>query len=360
MDNYVALIMAGGGGTRLWPMSRKDKPKQLLPLIEEHSMFRTTVERLHPLFTPQQIYVVTGPQYVEDMKAEAPEIPVENFIVEPYGRNSGPAVALAMRIIHERQPNAVVAMLSVDHHIARKDEFRAVLASAYEVAMQDYTVILGISPSFPSTGFGYVRQGEKLGHFGGHEAYIARGFTEKPNLVKATEFLLSGEYTWNSGMFIWKSSLAVGEFKRQQPAMTALLDRLRPTLNTPQYQDTLDDIWEHFPKISIDYAIMEGVEKMAVIPVDFGWSDVGTWSSLFDVLDLDEAGNAFKGQSPDQIVLDTKNTLVFSDRLVATIGVEDIIVVDTPDAILICHKSRSQDVREIVNALQSRKKHDYL
>ncbi|MBC7869977.1 MAG: mannose-1-phosphate guanylyltransferase [Chitinophagaceae bacterium] len=360
MDDYYALIMAGGGGTRLWPMSRKDKPKQLLPLIDDHSMFKMTVDRLAPLFSPEQIYVVTGPHYVDDMRAEVPEIPEKNFIIEPSGRNSGPAAGLAMSVIHQHDPNATVAMLSVDHYIAKKDTFREVLQAAYQIAQDGYIVTLGISPSFPSTGFGYIRQGKKLTKVDGFTCYETRGFTEKPSMLKATEFLVSGEYSWNSGMFIWKAARATEEFERQQPLMSGLLKRLQFLMGTPEFDNTLEQVWEQFPKISIDFAIMEGAQQMAVIPIDLGWSDVGSWTSLFEVLNQDEDGNAFKGQSPDRVILDTKNTLVYSDRLVVTIGVEDLIIVDTPDALLICHKERSQDVREVVKHLNLLEKTDYL
>jgi mannose-1-phosphate guanylyltransferase len=354
------MIMAGGGGTRLWPLSRQDMPKQLLPLVEESSMFKTSVDRLAPLFTPEQIYVVTGRKYLDMLRAHAPDIPAQNFIIEPYGRESGPAAGLGVAVIQKRDPQATIAILTADHHITKKDAFRDSLAAAYEVAQTGRIVTLGISPSFPSTGFGYIHQGAELMKAGNFTCYESLGFTEKPNAVTATSFLASGDYTWNSGMFIWKAEQAMAEFKRQQPEMYGLFMELLPTIDTHEFDSKLEDIWGGVKKISLDYAVMEGAEKVAVIPVDIGWNDVGSWASLFEVLKLDKFGNGFKGRVPEKVILDTKNTLVYSDKLTVTIGIEDIVVIETPDALLICHKDRTQDVKEVVNHLLTTKNYKYL
>jgi mannose-1-phosphate guanylyltransferase len=354
------MIMAGGGGTRLWPMSRQDMPKQLLPLVEDKSMFKTSVDRLSPLFAPEQIYVVTGLKYAEILRAHAPEIPAENFIIEPYGRESGPAAALGLSVIYKRDPEATVAILTADHHITRKDVFRDVLAASYDVAQKGYIVTLGISPSYPATGFGYIHQGEELAKVNGFTAYASLGFTEKPNAVTATSFLASGDYSWNSGMFIWRADRALEEFARQQPDMYAHFMDLMPVIDTHEFDAKLEDVWDYVTRISLDYAVMEGAENVAVIPVDIGWSDVGSWVSLFEVLKLDKFGNSFKSKEPLKVILDTANTLVYSDKLIVTIGVKDIIVVETPDALLICHKDRTQDVKEVVNHLLTTKNYKYL
>ncbi|NWG18240.1 MAG: mannose-1-phosphate guanylyltransferase [Chloroflexi bacterium] len=360
MEHYYALIMAGGGGTRLWPMSRQDMPKQLLPLVEDHSMFKVSVDRLSPLFAPEQIYVVTGRKYVDIMRAQTPEIPPQNFIVEPYGKNSGPAAALGLAVIQKRDPQATVVVLTADHHIQDKEKFRAVLTAGHEVAQQGYIVTLGISPSYPATGFGYIRQGDKLCDINGFSCYVSRGFTEKPNAVTATAFLASGDYSWNSGMFIWTAKQAMAEFARQQPDMHAGFVKLQAAVDTPEFEEWLDETWQQIKDISLDYAVMEGAEKIAVIPVDIGWNDVGSWASLYEVLKLDKFGNGFKGRQPERVSLDTRGTLVYSDKLTVTIGVQDIIVVETPDALLICHKDRAQDVKEVVNHLLTTKNYKYL
>lgn len=360
MEHYYALIMAGGGGTRLWPMSRQDTPKQLLPLVEDLSMFRTSVERLAPLFTPEQVYVVTGRKYLNALREEAPQIPERNYIVEPYGKESGPAAGLGLTVIQKRDSEATVAILTADHHITKKDKFRDALAAAHDLAQKGYIVTLGISPSYPATGFGYIRQGEEICQINGFGCYDSKGFTEKPNVVTATSFLASGEYSWNSGMFIWKASQAMDEFKRQQKEMYDCFMTLTSAVDTHEYEHKLEDIWEKITKISLDYAVMEGAEKMAVIPTDIGWNDVGSWSSMYEVLKLDKFGNGFKGKQPERVILDTQNTLIYSDKLIVTIGVEDLILVETPDAILLCHKDRTQDVKEVVNHLLRTKNYRYL
>jgi len=360
LEHYYALIMAGGGGTRLWPMSRRGTPKQLLPLIDERSMFRTSVDRLAPLFPPERVYVVTGPDYVEAMRADVAQIPSENFIVEPYGKNTGPATALGIAIINQRDPEATVALLTADHHVAKEQDFRDILKAAHEVSQDGHIVTLGISPTFPSTGFGYIRQGDELRQINGHACFESLGFTEKPDLVTATEFLTSGQYSWNSGMFIWTAKTAMEEFERQQPQVFRRLQELMPVIDTRDYQVALESVWERMPQISIDFAIMENAAKMAVISADIGWSDVGSWGALFDINQLDEHGNCLKGNVPESVILDAKNMMVYSDRLIAAIGVENIIVIDTEDALLICHKDRSQDVKEVVGYLRSTENHAYL
>jgi mannose-1-phosphate guanylyltransferase len=360
MEHYYALILAGGGGTRLWPMSRQSKPKQMLPLISEHSMFETSVQRLAPLFTPEQIYVSTGQNYVDDLKRVAPEIPAANFIVEPSARNNAAAVGLAIAVIQKRDPDAVIAMLTADHHIAKVDMFRDVLEAAYTIATTGKIVTLGISPAFPSTGFGYIQQGQELGQEQGFTYCEATRFTEKPDVVRATQFIASGKYSWNSGMFIWQAQKAMSEFERQQPEMHKLLEILQPTVDIPEFENMLNNIWESMPRISIDFAVMEGAHDMAVIPIDIGWSDVGTWSSLYDVLQLDGFGNCGKSNGDRRIVLDTKNSLVYTDKLAVAIGIEDVIVVETDDVLMICHKDRAQQVKEIVDYLRENNMEDYL
>lgn len=358
--DYV-LILAGGGGTRLWPMSRKNLPKQLVPLIDERTMFKTSVDRLNPLFPPERIYIVTGKDYAAALKAEASHIPPENFIIEPYGKDSAPAAALAIGIIHKRDPLATVALLTADHHIAKVDEFLGVLRAAYQIANDRHIVTLGISPTYPATGFGYIRQGEEITKVRGHNCYHAVKFTEKPDAVTAAQFVTSGEYTWNSGMFIWRTEHALSEFERQQPAIRAALDELEPTIDTPQFETALNVIWEKMPRISLDFAVMEGAERMVIIPVDIGWSDVGSWDSLYEVLDPDEAGNRFKGKKSDEhIILETSNTMIYSDRLTVAIGIEDTIIIDTDDVLLICRKDHSQSVKDVVNHLRTSHKDDYL
>jgi len=361
MNHYYALIAAGGHGTRLWPMSRVRLPKQMLPLIDDHSMFRTSVERIGTLFSPEEIFVVTGRELAPELQKEVGQIPPENFIIEPYAKNTAPALALALSYIQKRDPEATVAILPADHHIVQREKFCRVLESAWQVAQQGQIVTLGISPSHPATGFGYIQQGGALAEVDGFQVYQSRRFTEKPDIVRATQFLASGQYSWNSGMFIWRVDRAMQDFERYQPAIFAMCSYLQSAFDAPDYAEKLNDIWETMPSLSIDFAIMEKADNIAVIPNDIGWSDVGNWNSLYDILPQDNFGNCIKGDASDiRVILDTRDTLVLSDRLTVAIGVEDIVVVDTDDALLICHKDRTQDVKQVVDYLRENGNEEYL
>lgn len=351
MKHFYALIMAGGGGTRLWPLSRRDRPKQTLPLTEDRTMFQVTVERLDGLLTPDHIFVVAGRDLVAPLHDSTPHLPLTNFIEEPSGRNSGPAAGLGIFHIAQQDPEAIIAVLSADHHIAREDTFLDALRCAHDYAGQGYIVTLGIPPSYPATGFGYIQRGELIGSNDGKvscRAYRSRRFTEKPDEVTAEAFLSSGMYSWNAGMFILQAQQAMKEFERQQPELYQVLKHV--TADPAQ----LDTLWPTVTKISLDYAIMEGAENVAVIPVNIGWSDVGTWATLFEVLTRDENGNATRSTHDGHIQIDTQRTLIVSDRLVVTIGLEDLVIVDTPDALLVCKRDRAEDVRAVVERLKQR------
>lgn len=360
MNSFYALIMAGGGGTRLWPLSRRNRPKQMLPLVEDRTMFQISVERLSPLLPPERIFVVTGADQAEALQASTPQVPPQNFITEPFGMNTGPAVGLGTVHIQQRDPEAVIAVLTADQHIADKARLRAVLAASAELAREGYIVTLGITPGFPATGYGYIQRGAPLTPVGEFQAYRADRFTEKPDLETAIAFLQSGLYSWNSGMFIFQAGQIMREYARQQPQLYGLLRAIQSAVGRPDYQDVLHEKWPQMPRISIDYAVMEGAQNMVVIPVEMGWSDIGSWETLYDVLAHDADGNAARGNGRGHIHLGTRNTLVYSDRRVVTIGLEDLIIVDTDDVLFVCRRDRSQDVREVVDRLKAAGEDDLL
>ncbi len=358
MSSLYATIMAGGVGTRLWPLSRKKRPKQALKLIGDRTMFQHAVDRLTPALPIENILVVTGKAHAEILKPQVPELPPENFILEPEGRDSGPAVGLGAIHLQKRDPNAVMAMLTADHYIADVEGFRRALAAAEQVARSGQIVTLGIKPQFPSTGFGYIRQGDSLGQAKGLEVFQATQFTEKPDEATAVQFVESGQYSWNSGMFIWHVERVLAEFQRQRPAFYRQLMTIAEDLGTPDERPVLARVWPQVAKLSVDYAIMEGAEDVAVIPIDIGWSDVGSWAALLEIIAGDEAGNVVNGP---HLGLDTTHSLVHGDeRLIVTIGLENMIVVDTEDALLVCPRDRAQDVKEVVQRLRREQRTDLL
>jgi mannose-1-phosphate guanylyltransferase len=351
MDRYYAVIMAGGGGTRLWPLSRQNRPKQSLKLLGERTMFQVAVGRLAPLFPPERILVVTSAAYAADLRAQCPSLPEANFVLEPSPRGTAPAIALAAVTLHRRDPEGVMACLTADHFIGDEARFRAVLAAAAGAARSGFLVTLGIQPTYASTGYGYIQRGAALPPMGQWAVFRAARFKEKPGRPEAEAMLADGLHSWNSGMFIWRVERILAEFARQMPEFCA---RLREIEVEPQ---SLARNWEHAPAITIDYGIMEGAQDVAVIPADgLGWNDIGSWESLLDVLQPDEAGNVVVGG--EHLSIGTSGSLVHTSngarRLVATIGVSNLVIVDTGDVLLVCPRERSQEVRAVVEALKKR------
>ncbi len=321
-------------------------------------MFEHAVGRLAPLFQPEQIFVVAGAEHVASLAAQAPELPPENFIVEPEGRGTAPCIGLGAIHLRQQDPEAIMAVLTADHFIADTARFCQVLAAAALVAEEGHLVTLGITPLFPSTGFGYVEQGERLGTVEGFQVFHAERFTEKPSLETALHMVESGEYSWNSGMFIWRVDRILEEFQRQMPECYVQLAEVEAALDTPGYEPTLSRVWPQVARQTIDYGVMEGAEDVVVIPVDIGWSDVGSWDSLSELLPADKEGNIVVGP---HMGIDTRDTLVFGGkRLIATIGLEGMVIVDTEDALLVCPREREQEVRAIVRRLKEDGRSEWL
>lgn len=347
---FYPLIMAGGTGTRLWPLSRRAYPKQALELVGGRTLIQHAVDRLSPDFPAEQIFIITREEHVSPLSAQVAQIPPENFIIEPEGRGTAPAIGLAAIHLQQRDPQAIMAVLTADHFITDTPKFRQALKAAANVAMEDYLVTLGIKPTFPSTGFGYVQQGDLLHTGGEFPVYRAQRFIEKPQFDAARSMFSSSDFSWNSGMFIWQTARILNEFQNQMPEFYGQLLAVEKTLGQAEYKQVLDKIWPTVQKETIDYGVMEGAESVAVIPVDIGWSDVGSWASLLDVLPADDEGNIVIGE---HLGIDTRDSLVVGNkRLIATIGLSDMVIVDTEDALLVCSKEREQDVRAIVDLLQ--------
>ncbi len=352
LNHYYAVIMAGGGGTRLWPLSRQDRPKQSLPLLGDRTMFQIAVDRLAPLFPPKRILVVTNARYAPDLQRQSPELPAANFILEPGPRGTAPAIALAAQALQQRSPAAVMACLTADHYIGQEARFRDLLAAAAALAEEDYLVTLGIAPTFAATGFGYIQRGAPLGRYGGFEAFRAVRFKEKPAAPEAEAMLADGQHSWNSGMFVWRTARILAEVERQLPALHRVL------ACAAAQPAALPALWAEAPNITIDYGIMEHAAEVAVLPADgLEWNDIGSWEALLDVLPPDADGNVVIGA--EHLHTESGAVLVHSSnahprRLIATIGLKNMIIVDTDDVLLVCPRERAQEVRALVDQLKQR------
>jgi mannose-1-phosphate guanylyltransferase len=353
-EPYYAVIMAGGGGTRLWPLSRQARPKQMVSLFDERTLFQTSVARLEGLFTHDRIYVVTVEEQARELQAQCPDIPAENFLLEPRPRGTAPVVGLAAVVLRQRDPDALMAVLTSDHYIGDEEAYRRTLRAGLQAAEDGYLVTLGIAPTFPATGYGYVQQGELLGTYSGLEVYRALRFKEKPSEAQAREMLASGDHAWNSGMFLWKVERILKEFARQMPGLHQGLQEIARAWGTPGQAAALESVWAGLEPETIDYGIMEGARQVAVIPAsDLGWSDVGSWDSLFEVVPTDQDGNIVMGGH--YYCLDTRDSLIYLNqehRLIVTIGVSDLVLVDTGDVLLVCAKDQAQKVRQVVEHLK--------
>lgn len=352
-----ALILAGGAGTRLWPRSRASLPKQLLALTGGDTMMQMTVKRILPLVPVENIFVATNREYGPLIKQQLPNLLPANIIEEPSGKNTAPCIGLAAALMRQLDPEAVMASLHADHFIADEESFRQALLAAAEVARQGYLVTLGITPDKPETGYGYIQRGPKLGSYNSHPVYQVSRFLEKPDLATAQRFVAGGEYYWNSGIFIWQISTLLDAFCQHMPEFYRQLGQMEQALNSGQM---IDPIWQQIKSMSIDVGIMEKAAKVAVVPVNFGWNDVGSWVAIHEINQKDENGNVSLGG--EHLAFDTRGTLVQGDngRLIATIGLEDIVIVDTEDALLVCARDKVQDIKKVVEWLKMQRRNELL
>jgi len=355
-SGLFSVILAGGSGTRFWPASRRSTPKQLLPLApgSTASLLRQTVERLAPLVPVERVLISTGQHLLKATRADLPELAADAFLPEPQAKNTAPCIAWAAQVVAQLDPEAIVCVLPSDQHAADDAGFRSTLAQAARCAASGAIVTIGIVPTRPETGYGYVRRGEARG-----EGFSVRGFFEKPDLATAQSYLQAGDFLWNAGIFVFRAQDMLAAVERHLPDLFGALvelgraDRAHPEL----YRQAVEEYFTRAPKISIDYGVMEKEQNLMVVPGDFGWSDLGSWESAWELSDKDANGNVVPEgtvvvEASRNLVHDLRKTAP-ARRVIALVGVDDLCVVETDDALLILPRERSQDVREVVEQLKA-------
>lgn len=358
-DNAYIVILAGGGGTRLWPKSRQKLPKHLSHILGKKTFLREAFDRVKPLVEKERIYIITRKDQLDFLKKELPEVSESQIVVEPLSRNTAWAMGTASALIHLKDPKAVIAFSAADHIIQDNEKYRADIAVALNIVRDnDYILTIGIRPTFPHTGYGYIKIGQKIKSFGSGKDEVSLfqsdGFKEKPDLATAKSFLATGQYLWNANMYCWSTKTILKAFQQLSPQIYKGLESLIKSKG-----ESLEQVYERAVGDQIDTAISEKAKNIVVIPGDFGWSDVGDWKVVYDIQNKDSDGNVVN--SANTIAINSKNCLVEGNgRLIVTIGLEDIVVVDTPDALLVCAKNATQDVKKAVEKLKEEKKQEYL
>jgi mannose-1-phosphate guanylyltransferase len=357
-----AVLLAGGRGTRFWPRSRMRTPKQLLNIAGARTMLRETVERLHPLFPADRTWVVTNKEQADAVRRELPGTPPGQILAEPAGRNTAAAIGLAAMHLARAHGDALMAVLPADHHIAQAARYRKLVRAALQLARHHGTfVVMGIPPSRPETGFGYIERGEETTRASGYHAYKVLRFTEKPTLDVARRYMVSGKHYWNAGMFFWRASTYLDALRDYLPATHAALESLAKFIGTPRYARELARTYPRLENISVDYAIMEPAadskkalhkRHVVVLPAEVGWSDIGSWEAVYELMARKQGADVSAGPFG---TIDTSGNFFWSPgKFVAAVGVHDLVVVETEDALLICPRDRSQDVGKIVKWLEER------
>lgn len=345
-----AVIMAGGAGVRLWPLSRKNRPKQLLRLFSGTSLLRQSFERVAALLQPANICVITSQNHIPHVAKELPELPAANLFGEPDVRDTANAVGLACAIIRHRDPEAVIGIFTADHMITPMEKFCSAVEEAYRTAEEDpeALVTFGIRPNRPDTQYGYIRRGQRVRD----SVFVVDKFTEKPKLASAIQYVSSGEYYWNSGMFTWRADAVLNQLKKHLPQSYTPLMEIAEAWGTEQRQTKLESIYPTLMRISIDFAVMERADRALVVEMDCNWVDVGSWPSMESVIVADGEGNV--SACSDVVHLGSRGNIVVSEErhLIATIGVDDLVVVHSPDATLICTKRDAAGLKELVDNIK--------
>ncbi len=359
-----AVILAGGRGTRFWPRSRKRMPKQLLDIVSARSMLQETATRLAPIFPASRLWAVTNAEQADGVRRELPRVPRAQILLERTGRNTAAAIGLAAIHLTHRYGDAVMAVLPADHHIAHASDYRRIVRAAMMLAGQPGNlVVLGVPPTRPDTGFGYIERGSRATTSGGLRAYTVRRFTEKPAASAARKYVDSGKYFWNAGMFFWRASTFLECLRTFLPRTAKLLQELKQSIGTRHYSHALARIYPRLENISVDYAVMEpacrrSAQRVFVLPAEIGWSDIGSWDAVYELLARKNGENVSRG---DSFAVDASGNFLWNPKkFTAAIGIRDLIVVNTADALLICPRERAQDVGKVVKWLEEKRRHDLL
>jgi mannose-1-phosphate guanylyltransferase len=355
-EHFYAAIMAGGGGTRLWPLSRRSRPKQSLAIIDKKTLFQIAVDRIRPLIPIDRIFVMTGEDQVELLKAQYPELEDRNFLIEPEPRGTAAAIGLAAIHIKALDPDGTMACLTADHFIKNESEFRETIFAALSGAHEGGLFTLGIQPTSPDPSYGYIHKGEISAEFSGHQVFKVEAFKEKPTQELAQKYLQSGEYYWNSGMFFWRADAILDEMGAQLPKLFSGLRSIQNNLGKQNYDNVVYNEWKTIESTTIDYGIMEGAKDVFVVPAaGLGWVDVGDWGRLFDILTADTGGVV---ASKMDIMLDSTSSMVVRatdtdpEKLVALLDVDDLVVIETPDVLLVCRRQSADRVKALVEKLK--------
>lgn len=356
MSDQFIVIMAGGRGERFWPESRLNRPKHLLPIVGTQPMLRQTLDRIGDLVPKANIFIITNVSQQQSIREMCRDLPPENVVAEPVGRDTAPAVGLALLLVKNRNPNAVFTLLPADHVIHDEEGFRACLRTGFEVARSaDVLVTIGIAPTHAATGYGYIQRGPERKGLEGRGIYDVQRFVEKPDVVRANAYLASGEYYWNAGMFVWSVDAISAAFAAHQQVLLEGMNEIEQGLRAgSDLPGLLERVYPTLAKISIDFAVMEKAHNVVTIESSFDWDDVGEWTAIERHGEKDPDGNLLAGLG---LAHGSSNNIVFNDgkRITALLGVEDLIVVHTEDATLVCHRSRAQDIKDVVKSLGEKK-----
>ena len=356
-NKVYAVIMAGGQGTRFWPLSRKSRPKQLLNIIGDQSMLQMTVDRIRKIEFIEQIFIITNPELALSIKKEIKGISKQNIIIEPYGKNTTPSIALATIKIKSIDENALIAIFPADHLIVGHKSFSESLNLASELALKkNLLVTMGIIPTFPHTGYGYIQFDKNITY--NERSFSVKTFAEKPSESAAKRFIKSGDFLWNSGMFVWKANIFLEAMQQCIPDQYEIVKKISEKINTNEYNDTLFENWDNFKSVSVDYSILEKAKNICVIKSDFTWSDLGSWNTFFELLSKDKNENIIKG---DGLILNGSRNLVHSEKkFTAVVGIDNSIIINTKDALLVINRSYLDEMKNLLEKIKLLDRKDLL